>query len=67
MTPGARCDIVALEGFTVRARVTALPAHGAANDALLDLRTATLKRPRRDLPLLRGAAARIERIAIAPH
>ncbi|MBJ7439222.1 MAG: DUF167 domain-containing protein [Sphingopyxis sp.] len=66
MTPGAGREDVTIEGATVRLRVTAPPADGAANDAVLDLLAAALGRPRRDLTLLRGAAARIKLIAIAP-
>ncbi|MGB7412341.1 MAG: DUF167 family protein [Sphingopyxis granuli] len=46
-------------------RVTAPPADGAANDAVLRLLAAALDRPRRDLTLVRGAGARIKLIAIA--
>ena len=66
MTPGARRDDVTIDGQSVRLRVTAPPADGAANDAMLALLAAALGRPRRDLTLLRGAAARIKLIAIAP-
>ena len=66
MTPGAARDEVTIDGQSVRLRVTAPPADGAANDAVLALLAAALGRPRRDLTLLRGAAARIKLIAIAP-
>jgi len=66
VTPGAARDNVTIEGATVRLRVTAPPADGAANDAVLALIAAALGRPRRDLTLLRGATARIKLIAIAP-
>ena len=66
MTPGARHDAVAIEGELVQLRVTAPPADGAANDAVLRLLAAALDRPRRDLTLLRGASARIKLIGIAP-
>ena len=66
MTPGARRDAVAIEGELVQLRVTAPPADGAANDAVLRLLAAALDRPRRDLTLLRGASARIKLIGIAP-
>lgn len=65
MTPGAGRDDVTIDGPTVRLRVTAPPADGAANEAVLTLLAAALDRPRRDLTLLRGAAARIKLIAIA--
>ena len=66
MTPGVRRDDVTIEGTTVRLRVTVPPADGAANDAVLTLLAAALGRPRSDLTLLRGAAARIKLIALAP-
>lgn len=67
MTPGARRDAVAIEGDAVQLRVTAPPADGAANEAVLRLLAAALDRPRRDLTLLRGANARIKLIGIAPE
>ena len=66
MTPGARRDAVAIEGELVQLRVTAPPADGAANEAVLRLLAVALDRPRRDLTLLRGASARIKLIGIAP-
>ena len=65
VTPGAGRDDVAIDGSTVHLRVTAPPADGAANEAVLRLLAAALGRPRRDLTLLRGATARIKLIAIA--
>jgi len=66
VTPGAGRDDVTIDGPTVRLRVTAPPADGAANEAVLGLLAAALGRPRRDLTLLRGATARIKLVAIAP-
>lgn len=65
MIPGARRDEVRIEDGAVHLRVTAPPADGAANDAVLRLLAAALDRPRRDLTLLRGAAARVKLIGIA--
>ena len=65
VTPGAAHEEVKIDGQSIRLRVTAPPADGAANDAVLALLAAALDRPRRDLTLLRGAAARIKLIAIA--
>lgn len=65
MTPGARSEAVRIEGATVHVRVTAPPADGAANDAVLRLLAAALDRPPRDLTLLRGASARIKLIGVA--
>ena len=65
VTPGASSDTVTVEGDTVHLRVTAPPADGAANEAVLRLLAAALGRPPRDLTLLRGATARIKLIGIA--
>lgn len=65
VTPGARRDEVTLDDGTVQLRVTAPPADGAANEAVLRLLAAALDRPRRDLTLLRGATARIKLVGIA--
>ncbi len=65
VTPGARHDEIRVEGETVHVRVTSPPADGAANDAVLRLLAAALRRPPRDLTLLRGASARIKLIGIA--
>lgn len=65
MTPGASRETVTIDGDTVQLRVTAPPADGAANGAVLRLLAAALDRPRRDLTLLRGASARIKLIGIA--
>lgn len=67
VTPGASRDAVRVEGETVQIRVTAPPADGAANDAMLHLLAAALGRPVRDLTLLRGASARIKLIGIATN
>ncbi|WP_374392369.1 DUF167 domain-containing protein [Sphingopyxis sp.] len=65
VTPGARRDEVRIVEGAVQVRVTAPPADGAANDAVLAVLAAALDLPRRDLTLLRGAAARIKLIGIA--
>lgn len=65
MTPGASRDDVRIVDGVVQLRVTAPPADGAANDAVLRLLAAALDRPRRDLTLLRGGTARIKLIGIA--
>lgn len=66
MTPGASRDEVRVDDGTVQLRVTAPPADGAANEAVLRLLAVALDRPRRDLTLLRGATARIKLVGIAP-
>jgi len=63
--PGASRDAVRIEGDSVQVRVTAPPADGAANDAVLALLAAALSLPRRDLTLLRGETARIKLIGVA--
>ena len=65
MTPGASRGAVAIADGVVQLRVTAPPADGEANAAVLRLLAAALDRPRRDLTLLRGATARIKLIGIA--
>lgn len=65
MNPGASRDEVKIVDGAVHLRVTAPPADGAANEAVLRLLAAALGRPPRDLTLLRGAAARIKLIGIA--
>ena len=65
VTPGASRDDVRIVDGVVQLRVTAPPADGAANDAVLRLLAAALDRPRRDLTLLRGGTARIKLIGIA--
>ena len=67
VTPGASRDAVKIEGGVVHLRVTAPPADGAANEAVLRLLAAALGRPPRDLTLLRGASARIKLIEIATN
>ncbi|WP_184099991.1 DUF167 domain-containing protein [Sphingopyxis panaciterrulae] len=66
VTPGASRDAVAIADEVVQVRVTAPPADGAANEAVLRLLAAALGRPRRDLSLLRGGTARIKLVAVAP-
>jgi hypothetical protein len=66
VTPGAARDNVQIDGQSVRLRVTATPADGAANEAVLHLLAAALDRPRRNVTLMRGATTRIKLIAIAP-
>ena len=65
VTPGAGRDDVKLVDGAVHVRVTAPPADGAANDAVIKILATALGRPRRDLTLLRGDTARIKLIAVA--
>lgn len=65
VTPGAGRDEVKVADGGVQVRVTAPPADGAANEAVLKILAAALGRPKRDLTLLRGDTARIKLIGIA--
>ena len=65
VTPGASRDEVKVDDGTVQLRVTAPPADGAANEAVIRLLAAALACPRRDLTLLRGDSARIKLIGVA--
>lgn len=65
MTPGARRDAVAIADDGVRLHVTAPPAGGAANDAVLRLLAAALDVAPSRLTLLRGATARIKLVGVA--
>ena len=60
-----RNEIVVRGGATVRVRVTAPPADGAANEAVRDLLAQALGRPRADVAILRGRAARTKLVRIA--
>lgn len=64
VTPGASRDAVKIVDGRIQLRVTAPPADGAANEAVLALLAAALDRPRRDVALLRGASARIKLIGV---
>ena len=68
-----RADENALDGFTVdgvlRIRVTAAPADGSANEAVVRLLAKALNVPARDVTLLRGSRSRhkIFDIALEPR
>lgn len=70
LTPRARADcVVALAAMAddervVRATVTAPPADGHANEALLHLLARTWGLPRRDLAIVAGAASRNKSVHI---
>lgn len=71
LTPRAGADrLVALAtaaggGRVVRASVTAPPADGRANEALLQLLARTWRLPRRDLSIVAGAAGRNKSVHIS--
>jgi uncharacterized protein (TIGR00251 family) len=56
--------IVAVEGTTLRVRVTAPPADGAANQALQDLLAETLDCPRSAVTILRGHRSRTKLVGV---
>jgi hypothetical protein len=61
----SRTEVVAHAGTTVRVRVTAPPAGGAANAAVRDLLAETLACPRAAITILRGHSARTKLIGVA--
>jgi len=65
VTPRAAADEVRVIGGTVRVRVTAPPADGQANAAVLRLLARALRVPARDIRLVGGATARRKVVAIA--
>ena len=52
-------------GATLRVRVTAPPAEGAANEAVRDLLAAALRCPRAAVEIVRGATARTKVIRVS--
>ena len=65
VTPRAGRNELSRDGAMLRARLTAPPVDGAANDALIELLAARLNVPRRAISIVRGAASRIKTVAIA--
>lgn len=66
VTPRASRDTLTLERDGVlRARLTAPPVEGAANEALVTLLAERLRVPKRAITIVRGAASRDKQIAIA--
>lgn len=65
VTPRASRDTLTMEGDNVlRARLTAPPVEGAANEALVTLLAARLRLPKRAITIVRGASSRDKRVAI---
>ena len=59
VSPGARrSGVVGRHGTSWKVRVTAVAEHGKANDAVLELLAKTLEVSRKQVHLVRGAAAR---------
>ncbi|HEX8034352.1 MAG TPA: DUF167 domain-containing protein [Ktedonobacterales bacterium] len=66
VTPRASRDTLTLEDDGgLRARLTAPPVEGAANEALISLLAERLRLPKRAITIVRGAASRDKHIAIA--
>jgi uncharacterized protein (TIGR00251 family) len=61
----SRNEIVAVGGSSLRVRVTAPPAGGAANAAVCALLADTLECPRSAVSILRGHSARTKLVGIA--
>ena len=51
-------EIVGLQGSALKVRVTAPPVEGMANESLIDLISAALKIPRRNVCIVSGSASR---------
>lgn len=64
VTPRASRDALTLEDGALRARLTAPPVEGAANEALVTLLAERLHLPKRAITILRGAATRDKQIAL---
>src|SRR6266545_4296168 len=60
----SRNEIVAVGGTSLRVRVTAPPAGGAANEAVRDLLAEALGCPRAAVTILRGHGARTKLVGI---
>jgi uncharacterized protein (TIGR00251 family) len=61
----SRNEIVAVAGSSLRVRVTAPPAGGAANAAVCALLADTLDCPRSAVRILRGHSARTKLVGVA--
>lgn len=65
VTPRASRDALTLEDGILRARLTAPPVEGAANEALVTLLADRLHLPKRAITIVRGATSRDKQIAIS--
>ena len=64
-TPRARTSVLQRRADgSLAARITAPPAHGRANRALIELLADALRLPRRDFSIERGERSRDKRIAV---
>lgn len=64
VTPRASRNELSFDGTVLRARLTAPPVEGAANEALVELLATRLDIPRRAVAILRGHTARTKTIAV---
>jgi len=65
LTPrSARDEVLGLEGDVLRVRVTAPPAEGRANEAILRLLARTLGVPKGSLRIVRGQRSRDKLVAV---
>lgn len=60
----SKSEILGLRGTSIKAKVTAPPADGRANEAVLDLLAATLEVKRAQLSLVGGPKAHDKRILV---
>ncbi len=60
----SRNEIIARGGASLRVRVTAPPADGAANEAVRDLLAEALGCPRSSVTILRGGSARTKLVRV---
>jgi uncharacterized protein (TIGR00251 family) len=58
-------EIVGLQGISLKVRVTAPPAEGMANDALVELLSKALQTPRRNVCIVSGNSSRTKVVEIS--
>ena len=64
VVPRASRDELGFDGTTLRARLTAPPVDGAANEALVELLASRLGVARRSISIVRGATSRTKSVSI---
>lgn len=60
-----RSEIAGLREGALLVRLAAAPVDGAANDALIDLLSKSLKIPKRDISIVSGDRSRTKRVRVA--